>query len=76
MEKATVHLLMEEEDASHPISLVATDSCSSYWGSLPDEVVLLVLSFLDNGALMASSMVCKRWRTLSLDPSLLRTVCK
>ena len=38
--------------------------------ALPEELVLLILGRLPIGDLLACSLVCKHFRTLTLDPSL------
>ncbi|XP_040194307.1 S-phase kinase-associated protein 2 [Rana temporaria] len=40
------------------------------WDSLPDELVLGILSYLPLAELLKASGVCKRWRRLSCDESL------
>ncbi|KAI0340023.1 WD40 repeat-like protein [Trametopsis cervina] len=45
-------------------------------GLLPDEVSLLIFSYLPWKSLLACSVVNWRWRTLAHDPSLWRWLCK
>ncbi|KAI0784404.1 WD40-repeat-containing domain protein [Abortiporus biennis] len=44
-------------------------------GLLPDEVALLVYSFLPWQSLLTCSLVSRRWHTLTNDPSLWRRLC-
>ncbi|KAK7694069.1 hypothetical protein QCA50_003645 [Cerrena zonata] len=44
-------------------------------GLLPDEVALLVYSYLPWQSLLTCALVNRRWRTLANDPTLWRTLC-
>jgi hypothetical protein len=67
----SLYNMFERKNALH-----SEHTAMGFFGLLPDELFMHVLSFLPPTTLCFSRRVCHKWRVLSKDPSLWKTVCE